>query len=109
MGDALRKALLKSEQKPDEIHEAIREVCARLDMVNRRFEMESDSDLIEACIYEMESLRARYRYLLRTRQKSGSQSGRASLLPGRGRNMSLGCRYLSMRWESWWWLRWESP
>ena len=28
MGDALRKALLKSEQKPDEIHEAIREVCA---------------------------------------------------------------------------------
>lgn len=24
MGDALRKALLKSEQKPDEIHEAIR-------------------------------------------------------------------------------------
>ena len=54
MGDALRKALLKSEQKPDEIHEAIREVCARLDMVNRRFEMESDSDLIEACIYEME-------------------------------------------------------
>ena len=71
MGDALRKALLKSEQKPDEIHEAIREVCARLDMVNRRFERESDSDLIEACIYEMESLRARYRYLLRTAKNRG--------------------------------------
>ena len=64
IGDALRKALLKSEQKPDEIHEAIREVCARLDMVNRRFEMESDSDLIEACIYQRESLQAQYRHLM---------------------------------------------
>ena len=33
--------------------------------------MESDSDLIEACIYEMESLRARYRYLLRTAKNRG--------------------------------------
>ena len=71
MGDALKKAIFKTDPKPDEIHEAIREVCTRLEMVNSRFEMESDSDLIEACIYEMESLRARYRYLLRTAKNRG--------------------------------------
>ena len=32
----------------------------KMENVNVRFEMEKDSDLIEACIYEMESLRARY-------------------------------------------------
>ena len=33
--------------------------------------MESDSDLIEACIYEMEALRARYRYLLKAAREQG--------------------------------------
>lgn len=36
-----------------------------------RFEMESDSDLIDACIYEMEALRARYRFLLRQAKQEG--------------------------------------
>lgn len=71
MGDALKKAIFKTDPKPDKIHEAIREVCTRLEMVNSRFEMENDSDLIEACIYEMESLRARYRYLIRTAKNQG--------------------------------------
>ena len=31
-----------------------------------QFAQEVDPDLSEGCIYEMESLRARYRYLLRT-------------------------------------------
>ncbi|MCI8554475.1 MAG: DUF2508 family protein [Clostridiales bacterium] len=71
MEGALKKAILRIDERPDEIVEAIREVCSRLDMVNRRFEMESDSDLIEACIYEMEALRARYRYLLRIAKTKG--------------------------------------
>ena len=71
MEGALKKAILRNDEKPDEVVQAIREVCSRLDMVNRRFEMESDSDLIEACIYEMESLRARYRYLLRVAKNKG--------------------------------------
>ena len=33
--------------------------------------MESDSDLIDACIYEMEALRARYRFLLRQAKQEG--------------------------------------
>ena len=39
--------------------------------------MENDSDLIEACIYEMESLRARYRYLLRQAKAGGIPAGAA--------------------------------
>lgn len=65
MEGALKKAIIKTEEQPHEILTSIREVCRQLDHVNARFEMESDSDLIEACIFEMESLRARYRYLLR--------------------------------------------
>lgn len=65
MGNALKKALVKTEEQPHELLTAIRDTCRRMDNAKLRFEMESDSDLIEACIYEMESLRARYRYLLR--------------------------------------------
>lgn len=59
-----RKMLLKDPQ-PDPRLAEIREVCRLLDLANRRFSMEQDPDLIEACIYEQEALRARYRYLLR--------------------------------------------
>lgn len=59
-----KKVLLK-DPPPDPRLSEIREVCRLLDLANRRFEMEQDPDLIEACIYEQESLRARYRYLLR--------------------------------------------
>ena len=36
------------------------------------FEMEDDTDLMEACIYQRESLQARYRYLLRKAKESKS-------------------------------------
>ena len=36
------------------------------------FEMEDDSDLMEACIYQRESLQAQYRYLLRKAKESRS-------------------------------------
>ncbi len=35
------------------------------------FDAESDEDLIESCIYQRESLRARYRYLLAAARKRG--------------------------------------
>jgi hypothetical protein len=37
--------------------------------------MEKDSDLIESCIYEIESLRAKYRYLLRIARQQGLRAG----------------------------------
>ena len=71
MEQRLKQMLLRPELTPSETQEAIREVCAGLREVQSRFAMESDSDLIEACIYEMEALRARYRYLLRIAKQEG--------------------------------------
>ena len=67
----LKKAILRADEPPHPTIEAIREVCQRMDMVETRFSMESDPDLIEGCIFEMESLRARYRYLLRKAREEG--------------------------------------
>ena len=67
----LRKQILREDAPPDPIILAVREICARMDAVQNRFEMETDPDLIEGCIYELESLRAQYRYLLRTARKEG--------------------------------------
>lgn len=75
MDFAIKRVLLKPEVRPDETREAIREVCRQLENVQSRFEMENDPDLIEACIYEMESLRARYRYLLRQAKAQGYAAG----------------------------------
>lgn len=71
MESVLKRTILRNDQPPHEVIQAIQEVCAQLDGVQARFEMESDSDLIDACIYEMEALRARYRYLLRQAKLEG--------------------------------------
>ena len=43
----------------------IRRVCRMIDDAYARFQMQADDDLVEASIYEIEALKARYRYLLR--------------------------------------------
>ena len=53
----------KQEESP--LAEAIREVSRLLSCNEAWFRLETDEDLIEACIYESRALRARYRYLLR--------------------------------------------
>lgn len=75
MAQRLRKLLLRDDPTPNELLTAIREVRQRLENVNARFDMESEGDLIESCIYEMESLRARYRYLLRQAKQQGVAAG----------------------------------
>ena len=71
MQTRLQKMLIRDEAPPHPIIVSIREVCAAIDAVQRRFQMENDPDLIEGCIYELESLRAQYRYLLRTARQQG--------------------------------------
>ena len=63
--------LLRQDTPPHPTIQAIREVCARLDAVESQFRQETDPDLIEGCIFEMESLRAQYRYLLRSARENG--------------------------------------
>lgn len=47
----------------------IREVSQQMVSTNTWFQMEDDSDLIDACIYQMEVLNAKYRYLIRKARK----------------------------------------
>lgn len=57
--------------KRDKILEEIKFVKEQLHNASVRFELESDSDLVEAAIYEMEALKARYRYLVKSAKEAG--------------------------------------
>ena len=49
----------------------IETVQQELDSVDSRFDFQDDPDLVDACIYEMQALSARYRYLLREIRRLG--------------------------------------
>jgi hypothetical protein len=49
-----------------------------LSSVTARFEFQSDPDLVESCIYEMQALTARYRYLLREARRIGLKNSAIS-------------------------------
>jgi len=74
-GDAMELTLRRTaKQNKDEyigLIEEIREVEERLAFTEKWFSLESDQDLIDACIYERESLYARYRYLIGLARKNG--------------------------------------
>ena len=62
----MEKALNFSTSKKQKLLiKEIREVCQQMSCTNMWFQMEDDEDLIEACIYQMEVLNAKYRYLIR--------------------------------------------
>ena len=69
--ERIKQHILREEEAPHPIIEAIREVCALMDAAQNRFEQETDADLIEAAVYEQQSLRAKYRYLLRIARTQG--------------------------------------
>ncbi len=54
----------KQENQPD-IKEQLAQLQIMLESAKNRFSQLSDSDLAEACIFEINSLNARYRYLLK--------------------------------------------
>ena len=68
--------ILKRTSKPKReeyfgLIEEIRDVEERLAFTEKWFSLECDQDLIDACIFERESLYARYRYLLGVARKNG--------------------------------------
>ncbi|MCL2023350.1 MAG: YaaL family protein [Oscillospiraceae bacterium] len=67
MAGFARKAFGRPEEKDAQelLLEDIRAVCRQMDAARARFEMEQDEDLVESSIYELESLKARYRYLIK--------------------------------------------
>ena len=80
MEHTIRKAIVRTDEPPHPMIVAIREVCRQIDAVERQFSMQTDPDLIEGCIYELEALRARYRYLLRTAREQGISCAERSYL-----------------------------
>ncbi|HEX2939391.1 MAG TPA: DUF2508 family protein [Ruminiclostridium sp.] len=68
------EAVLNKRNKPElkvSLLEEIELIKLRLETVSSHFESQSDPDLVEACIYEMKSLSARYRYLLKEARSQG--------------------------------------
>ena len=57
----------------------IRETSDRLNAAHNRFENESDEDLLDSVIYEIQSLKALYRYLLKRAREEGLQCGEVSV------------------------------
>ena len=65
----------KEERYPAEeerlLLEDIQEVCQKIQRANFLFDSASDGDLVDASIYELESLYARHRFLLRRAREMG--------------------------------------
>lgn len=66
----------RSERQAQEARRAqllaeIRTVTRQLACAQTRFDQICDSDLVDACIYEIDALHARYRYLLQQARENG--------------------------------------
>ena len=57
----------------------IRRISEALTLAYERFELQSDNDLVEATIYEIEALKARYRYLLALAKQRNLKSSETRL------------------------------
>lgn len=68
---SLSAKVLREDVTPHPIIVAIRQICEGIDAAQSRFEQETDPDLIEASVYELQALRARYRYFLRLARNEG--------------------------------------
>ncbi len=59
----------------DSILVQLRDTSKRLESAYSRFENESNEDLLDSIIYEIKSLKALYRYLLKLAKEKGIESG----------------------------------
>lgn len=63
--NAVREKAMPKPKEIDDLIEEIEEVKAQLRNAQNRFDLFTDFDMTDACIYEMEALEARYRYLIK--------------------------------------------
>lgn len=64
----------------EELLADIRRICQMMEDAQLRFQLEQDEDLVEATIFELEALRARYRYLLKLAKRMQLQSAQLSTI-----------------------------
>jgi len=55
----------RQEEEKRELHACMEQVRCSLNQAYAAFNMADDADLIEACVFEINALQARYNYLLR--------------------------------------------
>ncbi|MBE6771471.1 MAG: DUF2508 family protein [Ruminococcaceae bacterium] len=63
----------------DIILQQIRDTSQRLESAYSRFENECNEDLLDSIIYEIQSLKALYRYLLKLAKEKGVECGEVSV------------------------------
>ncbi len=62
---AVREKAMPKPKEPDALIEEIEAVKSALRNAQNRFDLYTDFDLTDSCIYEMEALEARYRHLIK--------------------------------------------
>lgn len=63
----------------DSLLQQIRDTSQRLESAYSRFENECNEDLLDSIIYEIQSLKALYRYLLKQAKKNGLECAEISV------------------------------
>lgn len=73
----IKDMLFKSETKTfdDDIISELKYLKLQLDKAYTEFQYQTDDDLLEACIYEIQALRSKYTYLLKIAKEKNLHSG----------------------------------
>lgn len=76
--------MIRKPVKPvqDSILLQIKETSQRLENAYSRFENESNEDLLDSIIYEIQSLKALYRYLIKLAKEKGIECAGVSVFSG---------------------------
>ena len=77
-----QRYLLRPQKRERGLLDEIRLTVLQMNSVREWFDSESDADMIESCVYQLEALEARYRYLLRLAKERGLQC--RALMPENG-------------------------
>ena len=72
--EAASRESLKKKETRNRILDEIQEILEEMSFNERWFQLECDENLIDACIYQREFLKARYRYLLCRARELGIQN-----------------------------------
>ncbi len=76
--EKIRKPLPSFTEK-NELMRQIRDTSQKLEAAYSRFEIENNEDLLDSIIYEIQSLKALYRYLIKRAKTEGLQCGEISV------------------------------
>ena len=81
--DVIRKPVIP---ETDSLVSQIRDTSQKLKSAYNRFENETNEDLLDSIIYEIQSLKALYRYLLKRAKDNGLECAEISVF---GREVSI--------------------